>query len=101
MTEIEALKGVIKKLHGVNGEHVASVPVHETFQGQTVWQGEVELFSISGHLSGATICYGWAYQDDAGKTQYTTVLNVPPVKTAQDAVRAALVAQVRNERKET
>jgi hypothetical protein len=67
VSEIEALKGIILKLHGVNGEHVGTVPMHEIFQGQTVWQGEVELFAISGHLSGATICYAWAYQDDGGK----------------------------------
>ena len=100
MTEIDALREVILELHGCLSKHVSTVPVHETFQGKTVWRGEVEVFDLIRHPK-AKRCYAWAYQDDDGKTQYTAVLELPPVKSAQDAVRAAIVAQVKNERKET
>jgi hypothetical protein len=35
------------------------------------------------------------------RTQYTAVLRVPPVESPQDAVKAAIAAQVKNGRKET
>jgi hypothetical protein len=59
---------------------------------------KVEVFNVSGHPR-AFQCYAWAYQDNDGRTQYTAVLKLPPVKSPQDAVRAALVAQARNEEK--
>jgi len=38
---------VIRKLHGAESAHVETVPVVETFQGQTVWEGEVEVFDCT------------------------------------------------------
>ena len=96
---IEELVSAIRKLHGVEPEHVESVPVKETFQGRTVWEGDVEVFDITGHER-AKQCYAWRHQDDQGKIRYTAVLKLPPVKSPEDAVKAAIVAQV-NERKET
>src|SRR5207249_7959043 len=80
-------------------KHVSTVPVHETFEGKTVWQGEVEVFDLIGHLT-ANRCYAWAYQDEDGNTQYTTVLELPPVQSAQDAVKAAIAAQVKRKEAE-
>jgi hypothetical protein len=42
-----------------NGPHLS--PVHETFQGQTVWAGEVEVFDLVGHPK-AKRCYAWAHK---------------------------------------
>jgi hypothetical protein len=100
VSEIEELANAIRKLHGVESRHVESVPVRETFQGQTVWDGVVEVFDLINHPM-AKQGYAWRYQDDAGKTQYTAVLKLPPVKSPQDAVKAAIRAQVKNEGKET
>jgi hypothetical protein len=79
---------------------VATTPVTEVFQGKIVWDGEVETFSLIGHPH-ALQCFAWAYKDDDGTNQITTVLALPPVQTPQDAVKAALVAKVKNENKET
>ena len=49
MTYIEELRDVIRHLHGVESTHVESVPVKETFQGKTVWEGIVEVFDLNGH----------------------------------------------------
>ncbi len=87
-------------MHGCKAVHVSTVPVKETFDGQTVWEGEVEVFNVSGHPR-AFQCYAWAYQGDDGRTKYTAVLRLPPVQSPQDAVKAAIVAQVKDERKET
>ena len=39
MTYIEELRDVIKRLHGVESVHLESVPIKESFQGKTVWEG--------------------------------------------------------------
>ncbi len=100
MSEIDDLRSVIRKLHGCEAVHVSTMPVHETFEGKTVWQGEVEVFDIAGHPK-ASQCYAWRYQDDDGKLHYTAVLKLPPVQSPQDAVKAAIRAQAKDERKET
>ncbi len=49
MTHIQELGNVIRHLHGAKATYLESVPVKETFQGQTVWDGVVEVFSLKGH----------------------------------------------------
>jgi len=46
---IEELKDVIRKLHSAEATHVESVPIKEQFQGQTVWEGIIEVFHLRGH----------------------------------------------------
>jgi hypothetical protein len=48
MTYIEELRDVIRRLHGAEARHVESVPVNETFQGKTVWEGIGEVFDLHG-----------------------------------------------------
>ena len=46
MTYIEELQDVISRLHGSQSIHIESVPIKETFQGKTVWEGIVEVFDL-------------------------------------------------------
>jgi hypothetical protein len=46
---LEELRAVIRRFHGTEATHVESVPVKETFQGKTVWEGIVEVFELHGH----------------------------------------------------
>jgi hypothetical protein len=39
---IDELKEVIRKLHGSFATHVETVPIVESHEGKTVWEGEVE-----------------------------------------------------------
>ena len=41
MAEVEAdqLKEAVENMHGGSATLVQSVPVHETFEGKTVWEG--------------------------------------------------------------
>jgi hypothetical protein len=48
MNYIDELRHVIKHLHGVESSYVESVPVKETFQGKTVWEGIVEVLGLHG-----------------------------------------------------
>ena len=54
---------VIRKLHGVDSTHVESVPIKETFRGETVSDGVVEVFDLIGHPNSKRI-YGWSHQTD-------------------------------------
>ncbi len=95
--EIAELQGAILKLHGAQAVHVESVPVRETFQGQVVWDGVVEVFALRGHAS-ASRAYAWSHEADSGGRRFVAVLHAPPVDTPLKAVRAALVAEHRERR---
>ena len=93
------LKETIRRLHGCEAEHAGTVPVKEVFRGQTVWEGEVEVFNIRGHPK-AKRAYAWAHasgEDDKGK-RYVAVLELPPVDSARAAVRAAIVDEAKKQR---
>lgn len=93
---IAELQAAILNVHGATSTHVETVPVIEEFQGETVWQGEVEVFDIRGHPK-ATRCYGWGYSadEDQGR-RYVAVLGLPPVTSPQTAVKAAIVSEIKN-----
>ena len=103
MNYIDELADVILKLHGSAATHVETVPIKEMFQGQTVWEGEVEVFDLEGHPK-ANRVYAWAHEtDDADRPKrHVTVLHVPPVTSPELAVRASIIQDYRkaNERQE-
>ena len=93
---IAELQAAILNVHGATSTHVETVPVVEEFQGETVWQGDVEVFDIHGHPK-AKRCYGWGYStdDDRGR-RYVAVLEMPPVTSPQTAVQAAILSEIKN-----
>jgi hypothetical protein len=92
---LPALQDAIRHLHGVESRHVETVPIHETFKGQTVWDGEVEVFDLIGHPS-ASRAYAWSYGTTGTKRQFFAVLHVPPVDSPVAAVRASILAASKN-----
>jgi hypothetical protein len=96
VTHIEELREVIRHLHGVESRHVESVPVKETFQGRTVWEGVVEVFELIGHPQ-ASKAYAWAHDTDDPKRprRNVTVLHSRLVTSPVLAVRAAIVQEFR------
>lgn len=95
MSYIEELRDVIRRLHGVEAAHVESVAVKETFKGQTVWEGIVEVFDLIGHPT-ASRAYAWAHDGKRPKESSVAVLHVGPITSAAAAVRAALIQEYRN-----
>lgn len=93
MNYIEELQEVIERLHGSNAVYVETVPVKEVFDGQTVWEGEVEVFDLTDNPQASRV-FAWAYDfDDSEKpTQHVTVLQIPPATTPENAVKASIVA---------
>ena len=96
MASIEELRAVIRKLHDAEPTHRESVPVKEFFRGETVWEGIVEVFDLSGHPKASKV-YAWTNEaDDPSKAHHVTVLHLGPIKSAADAVRAAIVQEFRS-----
>jgi hypothetical protein len=97
---IERLQMVIHQLHGCDSTWLESVPVHEVFRGQTIWQGTVEVFALSGHPK-AKRAYGWhhAAGTDDNDERFVTVLELPPVDSPQAAVKVAAAKEIREARK--
>jgi len=101
MNHLIALKKAIHDLHGCKAVWKEAVPVKETFQGKTVWEGTMQVFDLVDHPT-TTRCYAWSYLvDDSGKRKFFAVLHQGPVDSPQAAVRAAIVAEFRTTNMET
>jgi hypothetical protein len=99
MTYVDELKEAIRRAQGCEAEHVASVPVREEFQGQTIWEGLVEVFDLRGHPRAAR-CFAWAHAERTEQQpRYIAILAVPPIDSPQVAVKAALLREVREARR--
>ena len=90
---IARVQVVVSRLHNCGAVWPENVPVHETFRGRTVWQGQVELFDLNGQPK-AKCAYGRSHRDGADDQgeRFVTVLEVPPVESALTAVPVGLVA---------
>jgi hypothetical protein len=91
----QALKKAFLDLHHCAARWIETVPVIETFQGKTVWEGEVEVFDLVGHPK-ASRGYAWAY-DKAKGSEIVAVLELPPVISPKTAVQASIVGKMREE----
>jgi hypothetical protein len=89
----------VEHLHDCRATWVRSEIVHETFNGETVWKGAVEVFSLTGHPK-AYWGYGWSHPEgpkDKGE-RFVTVLEIPPVESPITAVRASIVADKKKQK---
>ncbi|MBL1257881.1 hypothetical protein [Methylocystis sp. Sn-Cys] len=92
------LLAAVESQHGGIATHVESVPVKETFQGQTVWEGVVEVFDLEG-CPNATRAYAWSSPiEGSDKRRFYAVLHLGGIRSPQDAVRAAIVAEAKSGR---
>ena len=99
---IVELQAALLNLHGVSSTYVETVPVIEEFEGEIIWQGEVEVFDIDGHPK-AKRAYAWGHvtgEEDQGR-RYLTVLELPPVNSPATAVQAAIRWEIQNTKQKT
>jgi hypothetical protein len=96
---IGMVKLAVEHLHNCGAVHRATVPVHEVFRGQTVWQGDVEVFDLIGHPK-AKRAYAWSHLDGAKdeRTRFVAVLEIPPVESAETAVRVQIVKDAKGKK---
>jgi hypothetical protein len=96
MASIEELRDAIHRLHGGEATHRESVPVKETFNGETVWDGIVEVFHLKNHPKTDTV-YAWMHDtgDPEQPFRPVTVLRIHPALSPVAAVRAFIVQEFR------
>src|SRR5438552_17613125 len=83
-------------MHNCTARLVQSAPVREKFVRETVWEGVVHVFDLSGHPK-ATRAYAWSSPiEGSTKRRFFAVLHIPPIVSPLDAVRAAIGAERRN-----
>ena len=100
-TRIEELRRAVEGQHGGVAKFAQSVPVREAFKGQTVWEGIVHVFDLAGHPK-ATRAYAWSSPiEESDKRRFFAVLHMGALKSPADAVRVAIVAEHRDQRKIT
>ena len=89
--EIGELRKAVERLHG-GGAHLArSVRISESFDGKSVWEGVVHIFELKGHPT-ASRAYAWSSPlEGSTERQYFAVLNIPPITSPVEAVRATVI----------
>jgi hypothetical protein len=94
MTYVDDLRMEIEQKHGCEAHLEGFVPVTVAHLGGVAWDGDVGVFLLSGHPD-AKRCYAWGLPDDdeAGSRDITTVPEIPPVVSAETAVKAALASK--------
>lgn len=88
---IRQLQRLIRDTHGCNARHFTTIPVTEIARGKVAWQGDVEVFDVRGHPAAQT-CYAWM-DNEGGGAQVMAVLGIPPVNSAEAAVKLAIAAK--------
>ena len=92
---VSELKHAVESQHGGTANFVESVPVKETFESKTVWDGNVAIFDLDGDTY-ATRAYAWSSPiEGSNKRRFFAVLHLGPIRGPEDAVRAAIVAEQR------
>lgn len=96
MTEVDPdqLKRAVERQHGGTATLVQSVPVKESFEGATVWEGVVHVFDVD-HPK-ATRAYAWSSPiEGSNKRRFFAVLHLGGITGPVEAVRAGIVAETR------
>ncbi len=94
---IESLKAAVEGMHGGTATFVQAVPVRELFKREPVWEGVVHVFDVAlqGEMKRA---YAWSSPvQESENRRIFAVLQMGPIKTPADAVRAAIVAEHRKD----
>ena len=92
---VESLKAAVEGMHGGTATFVQAAPVREEFDGAPVWEGVVHVFDLAGHPA-ASRAYAWSSPvEGSDKRRMFAVLNIPPITSPVEAVRAAIVAEAR------
>jgi hypothetical protein len=92
------LTRAVEHMHGGTATLAQSVPVRETFEGKTVWEGGVHVFDLAGHPT-ATRAYALSAPiEGSTKRRFFAVLHTDRINSPLEAVRAAIVEEHRTTR---
>ena len=94
--EIENYQQAVEGLHECKATFKDIIEVRESFEDESVWAGDVYVFDLEDHPK-AKIAYAWSSPiKGSNNRQFYAVLHIPPVQSAQDAVRAAILRDYGN-----
>jgi hypothetical protein len=71
------------------------VPVHETHEGTTVWDGEVQVFELVGHPKATRAC-AWSHATEGNRRMFRAVLGLAAVTDTAMAARTSVLAEYRS-----
>ncbi len=91
----EKLKEAIERKAQCAVKYLHTQPLRLVADGQVTWKGKVEVFQLDGHPE-ARIAFGWGIPVDGNKTEFFTVIGVPPLETPIMAVKAYLASKSRD-----
>jgi hypothetical protein len=83
----------VERMHGGSAQLTQSVPVRETFEGKTVWEGIVHVFDLTGHPTALALMPGPRRLKESTKRRFFAVLHTKRINSPIEAVRAAIVAE--------
>ena len=86
---IEDIRLVVEVMHNWRQKAERAAPMK--CGKDEIWEGVVEIFSLTGHPN-AKLCYAWNFADDDAEPHYVAVLELPPVSSPHTAVRAAIAS---------
>ena len=69
---LPALVKAFPDLHKLEATWIRSVHVREEYEGQVVWEEDVQVFAVE-HPKASRV-YVWSHETDAGKRRFHTVL---------------------------
>jgi uncharacterized protein YndB with AHSA1/START domain len=79
----------IEELHDATALWEATIPVHRAPDERAVCEGKVEIFQLVGHPR-AQRCFAWEGENGSGERTVHVVLRLPPIDSAEDAVRSVI-----------
>jgi hypothetical protein len=84
------LKASVESQHGGKARLLQVVPIKETFDDQTVWEGAVSIFDIAGNPA-ATRAYAWSSPiEGSEKRLFFAVLHRGLIDSPAAAVKAVI-----------
>ena len=94
-TAEKQLQRGVETQHGGRATLVRIATVRESFGDRPVWEGTVHIFDLEDHPS-ATRAYAWSSPiEGSDKRRFYAVLHLGGIRSPEDAVRAAIVAEER------
>jgi hypothetical protein len=92
------LRHAVEGMRNCKARLVQSVPIREQFKRKTVWEGVVHVFTLEAHPT-ASRAYAWSSPiEGSEKRRFFAVLQLPPITSPMEAVRAAIVQEHRSGR---
>jgi hypothetical protein len=93
----DQLKQAVESQHGGRATLADVLPIKEVGNGQTIWEGVVQVFDLDHHPR-ATRAYAWSHLVGVTgeRRRFYAVLHLGGVRSPLDAVWAATVAERRS-----